>query len=336
MQVTNDTPLPVAVVPSSEDADEITSLVLVAATFRIGEDGLSLAEEQRPLRLTATDEYPHDAHFLKGCASVCATGFVYAPEEGARRATAKLVVGDVEQSVVAFGPRVWREGLIPGTLAPTEPLPFEAVAMTWDNAYGGSTFAATSVIEVDGEETIVPEHDDAFPLNIDGTGFYRTREQALLAPLPQLEHPEQLVGAWDDRPEPVCFAPYPLYGGMRAASMVRDKKVDLGKLGRLPSRGSPRTTFSSIPTGTAIRLFGMRPRGRALAFTVPPPPAFVEVSVGASATRLEPSLDAVDIDAEAATVRLVYRAAIRYGLVQYELRTARIGMTESLERALKG
>lgn len=334
MQVTNETPLPAALVPSSEETDEITALVLVAATWTIAEDGLRLAREQRALRLHATDEYPHDAHFLKDSVSVCATGHVYAPEEGVRRATAKLVVGDVEHAIAAFGPRVWQEGLVPGTLVPTEPLPFDAIAMTWRNAYGGTTFAATSVVKLDGEEAIVPEHDDAFPLNVDGTGFYRTRDQALLSPLPQLEHPEHLIQAWDDRPEPVCFAPYPLYGGMRAASIVRDKRVDLGLLGRLPSKGAPRSTFASVPPGTAIRLEGMRPRGGVLAFTVPPPPAFVEVSVGAASVRVEPALDAVDIDADAGEVRLLHRATVRYGLVQYEQRTARIGMTEPLRRAV--
>jgi hypothetical protein len=41
-----------------------------------------------------------------------------------------------------------------------------------------------------------------------------------------------------------------------------------------------------------------------------------------------PGLDAVDLDAEAAEVRLLWRAAVTYDLVQYEHRRARLEPTD--------
>jgi hypothetical protein len=256
----------------------------------------------------------------KAGVSVCATGFVYAPGEKARRAEAVLAVGDREVRVAVFGARVWQRGL-GGDLAPSTPLPFDRVAMTWENAFGGSVMVPSSRHSVDGEEAILPEHPEGYPLNFDGTGFYTTPAQAHHRPLPRIEHPEQLIERLDDRPEPVSFAPYPVYGGLRASFVLGEgPTIDPSRVGWLASRAAPRTTFAAIPEGTPIVLQGMRPQGARLAFAVPAPPVHFAMSVGEAASTTIPSLDAVDIDAEAAEVRFLYRADVTYDLVQFELR----------------
>ena len=265
---------------------------------------------------------------------MCASGFVY-PDGGepGPRGLAKLVVGSAERGVVAFGPRVWQEGAL--GLTPTTPLPFEVVEMSWQNAYGGRILEPTTTLKVDGEEAIFPEHEAAYPLNTDGTGFYTTRSQALEHALPSLEHPDHLIQSWDDRPEPVCLAPYPLWGGMRAANVLdeADKRVDLGRLGRVTTRSAPRTTFDDIPYGTRVAVEGMRPRGETLAFEVPPHPGVFEVLVGDRSERVEPRLDSIDIDTQAAEVRFVYRATYRYPLIAHETRSARCEPSDAFPRA---
>lgn len=324
MLFTNNTPLPAALIRSSHDDDEMLALILVCATYRFGPAGLELAEEQKPLQLAPDPDYPNDVHFMKDCVSVCASGYVHAPEGEAKRAVAALSVGDARSEVVAFGPRVWGESILAGTLTPTSPRPFTRVPMLWDNAYGGAVWQPAMTIEVEGQDCIVPERDEGYMLNMAGTGFYRDPEAALHQPLPQLEHPDQLIKRWDDRPEPVCFAPYLLRGGLRAASLVRDQKVDFDRLGRVASRSAPRTTFLDIPAGTRIGVEGMRPEKEILAFEVPSSPVAIAVMVGALERRVTPRLDAVDIDAEAGTVRLVYRSGFRYPLVAFDIRRARV------------
>ena len=326
MLFTNETPLPAAMVRDAGELDMMTALFLCAATFRLGDAAadMALAPAQRPLLLAPRADVPNDASFLKLGAGVCASGSVFPERPGAGRGTARLTVGTATRAVAAFGPRVWREGAM-GRLEATAPLPFERVAMTWENAYGGSVWEPTSVLEVDGEEAIVPEHPNAYALNTHGIGFYPRREHALEQPLPALEDPDRLVRSWDDRPEPVCFAPYPLSGGMRVRSIFdeKDRKVDLSLVGRLFVRSGPRTTFDEIPVGTTITLEGMRPRGERLTLVVPPAPVAFEVRVGEVETTLVPSIDAVDLDAEAAEARLLWRVVYRYPLVQLETREAR-------------
>lgn len=322
MEFVNNTPLLAAMIPNGEDDDRITTLFLCAITYRIAGTRLEIVPEQRLLFLEPATHVPNDAVFSKEVVGVCATGFVYpAKGEEAREGFAGLRIGSVETHIVAYGTRVWRRGAF-GGLVPSAPLPFDRVAMTWENAYGGMTNEPARIIDIDGEEAFVPEHEAGFPLNFDGKGFYTDESRAVDQPLPQLEDSKNLLCKWDDRPDPLCFAPYPLWGGLRAEYMVKDKGFEMSGMAKLGSRAAPRTTFDEIESGTEIILGGMRPRGEVLAFAVPRSPVRVVLRVGASSEILVPRLDSIEIDAEAREVRFVYRAKVTYGLVQFEERRA--------------
>lgn len=324
MDLVNETPLPALLIRNADDSDFISALVVACATFHVGEEGLSLAEQQRPLTVMSPGSLAGDAHFEKSGVSVCATGFVHAPKGEARSADASLLVGETSVRVRAFGVRVWQESLLGDRLTPTSPLPFQRVAMSWDHAFGGTVKRPASVVELAGEAVIVPPHDEAFAPNPAGKGYYPDRKQALSQPLPQLEDPERLIQSPHDRPEPVCFAPYSLGGALRTAFVMRDGVPDPTLAGRMFSRAAPRTTFDSLAPGTRVELAGMRPGGELLAFQVPAPPCALEIDLDGRVTPVALRVDALDIDAEAASLRVVYRARFRYGLVQLERRRARI------------
>lgn len=329
MRFANNTPLPAVMIPNAEQDDRVTAIFLAAITYRIVRGRLTVAPAQRPLLLDPQLPYPHDGMLLKTAASVCATGYVYPPQGRAREATAILRVGDRDATIAAFGTRVWRRSM-GGGLKPSAPLPFERVEMTWQNAYGGTTKEPARVVRIDGdgEEAFLPEHESGYPYNFEGKGFVPDAARAIDQPLPQLEDPERLLQHWDDHPEPVCFAPYPLWGGLRAVHVWHDQQFDPDKAGKLASRAAPRTTFDAIPPGTRIALGGMRPDGEALVFEAPPSPVAVNLKVGSNSDRLLPVLDAVDIDADAAEVRLLWRARVTYDLVQFEHRRARLEPTD--------
>ena len=333
MKFVNETPLPAAMIPNGEEDDRITALFLCAITYRITPGKLALVPGQRPLLLDSRSRVPNDVLFSREVASVCATGFVY-PRKGerAREATASLRVGSSDTHIAVFGTRVWQRGAL-GGLVPSAPIPFDRVAMTWENAYGGMTTEPAAVVEVDGDEAFVPEHEAGYPLNFDGKGFYTAEARAENQPLPQLEDPASPVRRWDDRPEPVCLAPYPLWGGMRAKYMVKGQELDMTGLRKLGSRAAPRTTFDTIGAGTEIVLAGMRPGGGALSFVVPRAPVVISMSVGGKSETIVPRLDAVDIDAEACDVRFVFRAKVTYGLVQFEERRAVLSPSEFFPEA---
>jgi hypothetical protein len=299
-------------------------------TCRIAPDGLSVTSEQKPLMLVSGEDMtPDDAQFYREGVAITASGYVYMPDGKGTSATASLRVGEIERRVRATGPRVWQKGAL-GGVVPSAATPVDRVPMRWEHAYGGSYDVPASLIEHDGEEMIVPPHPNAYPLNLMGAGFFLEADRAVGEPLPLLEDPDAPLARWDDRPEPTCFAPYPMHGGLRMTSVVdpSDKKVDLSRSRRLSSRACPKLTFDEVAPQTPIRVAGMRPRGEVLSFEVPPAPATVDVVIGRAIQTVELQLDTIDIDAEESSARFVYRRLFRYGLVQFEERAARFVATD--------
>lgn len=361
MELVNETPLPAALVPSAEADDTMRVLCVVGYTCRVEEGALRPTRAQRPLVLDPGTELAHDVSFLRTCASVTVTGAVFPPGGEAARALAELRVGERRAQVVAVGARVWREGL--GGLTPTTPIPFSALPMEWANAYGGTVLRPAALVDHGGKRAIMPPHAAGCAENLGGRGFYVDAGEALGRPLPGLEDPEHPITAWDQRPEPVCFAPYPLRGALRAAfvpASVRaalvarraehaavprlqldphflrraqeavPSRVSLAELGWLESRGAPRQTFDALPPGTRVVLLGMRPRGEALSFHVPPPPVRLRLAIGPREQVLTPVIEAAEVDAQAREVRFVYRALFSYPLVKAELRRAVVEPTAEL------
>ncbi len=333
MLLINRTPLHAAIVPNANNEDGIVSLIVVATTFDIGKETLRFSKEQRPLLLAPEVPLIGDGFLTKAGTSVCATGFVYAASGSAVRADAHLWVGEERRTVAAFGPRTWRE-VTGSSLRATHPTPFERVAMTWENAYGGAVLEPSRLVKVRGEEAILPEHPEAFGENTDGKGFYTEALGAVDSPLPDLEDPDHLIETWENRPNPVCFAPYPMYGSLRARFLVEKDTVDFTRHPHVLSRAAPFTTFGEIPFGTRVALAGMRRYGEILAFHIPEPPVTVDVTVGSHHLRLKLYVDSIDMDAEAANVRIVYRALYSYALIRYEKREVRVLMTSDFEKLL--
>ncbi|MEZ4302564.1 MAG: DUF2169 domain-containing protein [Polyangiaceae bacterium] len=334
MLLINRTPLHSAIVPNADDDDGIVALFLVSATFNLLADPLRFAVEQRPLQLIPHPPEVGDHYLTKAGASVTATGHVYAPNGLAPAAEAKLAVGDRVLSVAAFGRRVWREDPS-GAIVATAATPFDRLPMTWENAYGGAVIAPARLLKNElGEEAILPEHPEAFVENTDGIGFYTEAPGAIGEPLPHLEDPDRLIRKWDDRPDPVCFAPYPMYGGMRARYVADKGVVDFSRHPHLLSRAAPLTTFSEVPPGTRIALSGMRAGQQILSFEVPRAPVLVDALIGDRHRRLDLYVDAVDIDADAAEARVVYRALFSYPLVRYEIRSLHVRPHPDLEKLL--
>ncbi|MBK8251697.1 MAG: DUF2169 domain-containing protein [Polyangiaceae bacterium] len=334
MLLVNRTPLHVAVVPNADNEDGIVSLLVVAITLDLTSDRLRCTEEQRPLQLIPEPPEIGDHYLTKAGVSVTATGFVYAPGGWSRAAEARLIVGDKVFYLAAFGKRTWQQDPA-GVLTASAAAHFDKIAMTWENAYGGGVIAPTRLMKMPGgDEGILPEHPELFPDNMDGIGFYTEAMGAIGEPLPHLENPEHLIQKWDDRPDPVCFAPYPMHGGLRRRFVMPNGTLDVSRHPHLLSRAAPQTTFDEVPPGTRIGVTGMRPGGGVLSFEVPPPPVIADVTVGTRHRRLSLYVDAVDIDAEAGVARVVYRALYSYPLIRYEVRSLYVQPSSDFEKLL--
>lgn len=95
----------------------------------------------------------------------------------------RVQVGELEKSLMISGQRYWLNGRL------TEPEPFERMEITWENAFGGPSFAENTSGK--GADTITV---DNIPSRL----------------APNIEYPSQRMGAPDSKVEPASFGPIPL------------------------------------------------------------------------------------------------------------------------------
>jgi hypothetical protein len=201
LQIDNQTPFEVAIAPFPDEQGIDTLYAVVKATFALPSatagDGLLVAEEQQPV-LRADEpwgepgasslRYAGELHLAKPATDVVLVGSAQRRDRRpAERLDVRLRVGPVAKTVRVFGDRLWSGGLFGGR--PGAPEPFEAMPLTWENAFGGT------LTDEDGTPT------GGEPRNPVGRGWSGQRSE----PPPNLEDPRQLIGGAKDRPAPAGF-----------------------------------------------------------------------------------------------------------------------------------
>lgn len=197
MDFMNHTPFPSKLLTGSTGAQEIVAIVATKVTFTL--DGTRL------LAVTGDDAWPvfdkpfafggvmlnPETDFRKSGVDLLAFGRACAPRgEAVTWMRVAVACGGVRHEAVVFGDRVW---LKQGTgFVPSDPAPFTEMPLTNDRAFGGEARLTDSSRVKDA-------------VNPEGRGLLFLEEDVEGAPLPNLEHPDHLIGRWDDRPRPLCF-----------------------------------------------------------------------------------------------------------------------------------
>ncbi len=139
-----------------------------------------------------------DLSIPKPCAEFFATGYAWTNHQQQKEACmARIQVADKEKSLLVFGDRYWQNG------HPSSPQPFEKMHLDWKNAFGGSRIAENPLGK--GDEPIA-------------------RDGILWHPLPNVEHPDQLLHSVHQRVQPASFAPLDFSWPQR--SRLMGKKYD--------------------------------------------------------------------------------------------------------------
>lgn len=170
-------------------------LVAVKATFDVGADGrIAVAQEQPPvLHLPehhgepghSSVKYEADLVLTKKTTDIVVVGHAHAPAGTAvEHIDAGFRVGPVQKIVRVFGDRRW------GLFGPGPAEPFQRMPIVYERAYGGVDAASRT-----------PERDWDWR-NPVGVGHSVSWGQAQGTPLPNIEHPAQLVKSRSDRPAP--------------------------------------------------------------------------------------------------------------------------------------
>jgi hypothetical protein len=179
-------------------------IVAVKGTFTIQPDGTTTpARNQEPVLLAP--EYrgepgqssltrEADLILTKQSTDVLLEGWAHAPHEQPVRALdVSMQIGPRRKVIRVYGDRWWHKGTFHHTL--TEPEPFTRMPLTFENAFGGQSHQ---------QEEREPER---YALNPVGKGYTELKERVPGTAAPNLEHPDSLITAWDDRPLPACFGP---------------------------------------------------------------------------------------------------------------------------------
>ena len=252
-----------------------------------------------PARLAPGSDYWLD----KVATDVVVTGDVVL-ERAAPETEVGIRVGSVAQRIAVRGRRMLRwQGGRPHIDAPH---PFERIAMSWANAYGGvdRRVPVPSDAARDLELVLEGDHPGLYPRNPMGKGYVVVDAPADGIELPHLEDPTDsltpariVVGRperWFLQPRPVCFAgrspvqfPRLAHFGLDAwFPAPDDERLPEVRSGELPrnwrgstqhfalarQEASPGLAFAELPPGTPIAVSGMAAGGRTISVAVPPAP----------------------------------------------------------------
>ena len=309
--------------------DRSLGAVIARPAFRIDGERLSFdAEQPMPIEPAPMDtpygSLPADTPFLSGGIDVFVIGQAHAPlGKPASELRVDVAVGSsFRRSIRVVGDRVWRARAAAGgkttaaLLEPTPPVPFTAMPLTWDRAFGG--------------RTRMDDYDYFYPANPDGRGFYASADLALGKPLPNLEDVDAPITSVDDRPEPVGTAPYPQAGSLKSLNALdltldqanpEDSRIERIKP-LLFNSASPRMIIppaQSPKPGELIEVTNVRPSGP-IRFTMPDLAMHAHVQLEDRQYVFPLHLDQIGILAEESRVFLSFRVAFKYRIVPRERR----------------
>ncbi len=201
LQLDNRTPYAAERTIVMDKAGAKSWVVAVKATFDLGQNGVTaLADAQLPVLYspehlgdagTSSIRYEADLIPSKRATDVLVNGHAHAP--GGRPTSAvdvNLRVGHVNKRLRVFGDRYWGVGF-PGRLRASSPVRFERMPIIFERAFGGWD-------QTDPD----PARQKLEPRNPIGSGFAIAERHLEGRPLPNVEHPTQLISSWSDRPAP--------------------------------------------------------------------------------------------------------------------------------------
>jgi hypothetical protein len=308
LELINKTPIVADVqisVDSVNDDGPRMGMLVAKATFLFDQNGTTELDTQNPFSLFATEEdtelgqLPSDAVQRRDQVfEVVLLGAAYPEGTGAVESmTVKLSVGDVSHTLRVTGDREWSDGSNPSI---TPPAPFSRMPLVYERTFGGMCPAQMD------SDTVIDIRDS---VNHHGRGFdarflAKHIGENLRAPegfpsmeyvrqLPNLEHPEHLIEAWDDAPEPYCWATVPqdiAFTQTRFLHYLESKVADDQIPGEEDEYSREVMThvfhrahpdwITTLPGYQAlVTMSGMSPRGE-LSFRIPPLRVIADYELG--------------------------------------------------------
>lgn len=309
-----------------------TWIVVVKATFDVHPDGTTAISRDQP-EVTRSPVYSgapgqssivldNDFILTKPTTDIVVNGTAYAPRGSATSVDVALRIGSLHKRLRVFGDRTWHR--LGGLEAPA---PFATMPLVYERAFGGVDAGSPR-----------PERDWYWP-NPVGTGFVASRSRLAGVRAPNIEYPDRLITAWDDRPEPAGFGIVGSHWESRARLAGTYDEVWSTTRQPLLPRDFDDRYFQTVPPdqqssqplsgGEAVVLDNLTPGGR-LAFRLPT----VELALSTrfmDASRRDPGpprLHTVILEPDQMRVSLVWHSAMECHSKVYELDHTRVTMSD--------
>lgn len=310
LQLDNQTPFKATIAVLADRSGIDTLYVVIKATVTL-RPNLSLAPEQ--VLPTMSDEYYDDPatsslrvasemHIGKPGTDVLLVGHAWAPDgRPIARMNVSLSVAGQRKQLLVSGDRTWSDG------KPTNPIPFEAMPLVWERAFGGVHRLSDRVL--------------AEERNPVGCGFAgeRTADDMQRQPVPNIEDPATPLQKLGQLASPACFAPIaPAWLPRRAYAGTYDANWQRTRAPYLPADFDPRFLQSAsgalsfdryLQGGEPVEISGVTPDAP-ISFALPASPLGVEVIVADSAQRPPVNLETLLLEPDENRACLTWRAAL--------------------------
>lgn len=317
MDLINKTRYSAALATTIIEQHEMLASLIIKASFQLDNGILKPLKTQtwpigQALK-TELGEFDDDTPFRKQGVDVMLLGKAYPdPGSATNRTRVDLQVGSLNYAMNVFGDRHWQRHDDELVASPAEP--FDAIALTWENAYGGKCPVETG--------------DMPYHYNPAGKGFYlseETAENGLLANIEDIDNP---VRNWEDQPVPRGTAPLSRESSIRimnSADFDENAKPPKIKLIK-PSyynNANPDLILPEPPAeGTIIKASGVRPGGEDFLFKMPAGTFHNYVQLADRSYVFPAQLDTIVLLPEQMQVMLGFRCCFRYKVIPLERRLA--------------
>lgn len=322
MQLENDTPLPAAIFRTVIDDTRMAAAIVLRVTYDFKHGQLVVADDQVwPVSGPPFDgpQGPMDSDelFYRGGVDLFVFGEARPPKDiPVRELQVRVTLADFSATFDILGDRVWQSGDTPGhenkeehnLLRPGPAQPFDRMPLTRDRAFGGTS---------EWDELAVP-----YPDNPEGVGFHLERDQALGAPLPNIEDPDNRIQSWQDRPNPVGTWPLPGGNPIRTRNgFVSADGSDVGLRPAFFNAAFPGMIAPSAKPGQWVCIDGMHPAGR-VRFELPHPPLNLRLFFEPDWAEPAMTIDQIGVEICEARAFITYRYPFRYTIHRMQKRRA--------------
>ncbi|MEM9066122.1 MAG: DUF2169 domain-containing protein [Planctomycetota bacterium] len=238
---------------------------------------------------------------LKASPELLFCGVCHPPAPATQACRVSISLGKWSKALAVFGDRVWQKKMLGLVPVRTDPVPFDAMPITWSRAFGG-------------------KGSDANPAGI-GLEQVDLAAGGSATPLPNIEHPDTPIGGPSDTPAPAGFGPIAPLWEPRRSLMGEAKRFRYPEDWPWFPPGYNAAYFNASPAdqrldavvGDEELVLEHLVAGQPLVKTRLPGRrvrAWVKRTAGGGPAEVEMVLDTIAIDGESGTVSLTWRGRL--------------------------